>query len=107
MTQVLDLLTIARQLEIDTDHLVRQTDKVTQLLLRLGDGEYYPDELHANASETILVLEGDCHLQVNEDVLRLTAGQQITIEANKQHKFLTASECCLFVVFEKNREKQD
>ncbi|WP_438465686.1 cupin domain-containing protein [Marinomonas sp. PE14-40] len=101
MIQIQDLLTTARQLEIDTDHLVRQTDKLTQLLLRLGEGVEYPDELHTHASETILVLEGECHLMLKEDSLVLKQGQQFTIEANLLHKFLPESEACLSIIFEK------
>jgi len=101
MSQVIDLLAQARQLEVDTDHLVRQSGKLTQLLLRLGEGAYYPDEIHSHASETILVLEGECHLLILEETRVLKAGQQITIEANQLHKFLPESQACLSVIFEK------
>ena len=107
MSHVLDLLAQAKLLEIDTDHLVRQSGQLTQLLLRLGDGTYYPDEIHACASETILVLEGECHLLLLEDTLVLKAGQQVTITANQLHKFLPESECCLSVTFEKMLAEQD
>lgn len=107
MSQVLDLLAQAKQLEIDSDHLVRQCGNVTQLLLRLGENTYYPDELHTSASETILVLQGVCHLLMDEETLILTSGQQVTVEANQLHKFLPASDCCLSLTFEKVPEKQD
>lgn len=101
MSRVIDLLAQAQLLEIDTDHLVRQSGNFTQLLLRLGEGTYYPDEIHTHASETILVLEGECHLLLLEDILVLKAGQQVTINANQLHKFLPESQACLSVVFEK------
>lgn len=101
MTHIIDLLEQAKQLEIDTDYLVRKTDNITHLLLRLGDGTYYPDEIHAHACETILVLEGECHLLLLEEKLLLKAGQQVTVNVNQLHKFLPESEACLSVIFEK------
>lgn len=107
MSKVIDLLAQARKLEVDTDYLVRQSGKLTQLLLRLANDTDYPDEIHTSASETVLVLEGECHLLLLEETFILRGGQQITIEANTLHKFLPKSDCCLSVIFEKVHEKQD
>lgn len=95
-----NLIARARTLAIDTDHVVRQTDSVTQLLLRLGDDQSYPAEQHDQHQETLLVLEGQVVLELNSEVISLITGDQITIPAGVPHRFLPESEGSLTVLFE-------
>lgn len=94
------LLTVAETLPVDTDHLVRETEHTTQLLLRLGEGQTYPDERHQTADETILVLRGKCDIEIEDTTIALEAGDQVTVAAGLAHRFLPSSDCCLSVLFE-------
>ena len=81
------LLATAETLPIDTDHVVRQTEHTTQLLLRLGEGQTYPSEQHDTADETILVLRGTCSIQIDGTEIHFDAGEQITVKAGLPHQF--------------------
>ena len=97
---VISLLKIAKSLPIDTDHLVHQSPFGTQLLLRLGGGQSYPDEMHPNSNETIMVMSGVCVLKTEQAIYNLDVGDQITVPAGIHHCFLPESECCLNIRFE-------
>ncbi|MBM7037509.1 cupin domain-containing protein [Vibrio ulleungensis] len=90
---------LARKQPIDTDYLISQSDAHTHLLLRLGDGHSYPDELHQSANEFILVLEGHCHLQLGDDVYTAKQGEMLTVDASIPHRFLPHSDCLLSIHF--------
>jgi quercetin dioxygenase-like cupin family protein len=98
---IISLISIARELDIDKDLIISETNSSTQLLLRLGDQQQYPFETHSGANETILVLDGRCYLEVEEQTYILKNSDQLTIAAGTEHRFLPDSECCLNIRFEK------
>ncbi len=67
------------------------TDELSILEIRLASGANSGVHFHTRERETFVVLQGEIDFLINNNLLKATAGQTITIQANAVHCFSNTS----------------
>lgn len=97
--EVLDLVELAQSVPVDTDHPITSNPVGEVLIIRLGPGYDYPEEVHAGATETITALSGRFAIIADGKSYPVHQGQCCRIPPGLHHRWAAESEAIVLVHF--------
>lgn len=102
--EVLDLVDLAQGLPVDTDHAITGNLVGDVLIIRLSptnnaSGRHYPEEVHADATETITALSGSFAIIAEGKSYPVRQGQCCRIPPGLHHRWSPESDAVVLVHF--------
>lgn len=95
---ILDLKQLGNSLEVDKDHVLKELNNGSFILINLKEKEY-PYEVHEKVEEMIIAFQGSFILETEVESVEIPEGFMITVPKGVKHRFGKNSNALILVAF--------
>jgi quercetin dioxygenase-like cupin family protein len=96
--KITDIIELGSALEVDKDHVLKEFQKGSLLLINLKPQEY-AFEQHDNVDEMIIAFKGNFILETESEEVIIPEGSMITVPRGVKHRFGNESDALILVAF--------
>jgi len=96
--KITDIIELGSALEVDKDHILKEFQKGSLLLINLKPQEYAYEQ-HDNVDEMIIAFKGSFILETESKEVIIPEGSMITVPRGVKHRFGNESDALVLVAF--------